>query len=586
MDSRSERASALLGRGGRSLREDRTVQAVLALAALGTLLRLPLLGRRIAHFDEGRVNYWTLHFLETGEFHYRYIIHGPFVQHVDRALFAVVGPTDFAARLPIAVVGSLLPLAALLFRERLRDVEVAALAGFLGLNPLLIYYSRFMRSTLLVAGFSFVAFGLFVRAVDTGARRYAYAGAFAWTLAFAAKENALVYLLCWLGASVLLLDHWLFRPGTTTSGFDRLRGWYRGVVDRPADRLGPLAEGALLVSTSALVVGAVTLFFYAPRSPDGGVGLWSTVFAPWTLPALVDATVADIATGLDYWFARPGETENLAHTYRVRLGKFVGTGMEYAAAVGAFAVAGTVLERYFSDRPRLTVMFAAYWGFVSVLGYPLGTDIWAAWIIVNAVVPLAIPAAVGLGVLVRTGRDALAEDDTVSVAAAGLILLLVVGQAGAAAATGVYSDTTSADNQLVQYAQPSQEMRPSVDEMAVVAAENEGTDALVYGEAFVDGKTDGRSPACAKWFEVLPYPWYFEAHDVEVTCATDASGLPDRPPPVVIVKQEVEGGERVVPRPVAEYVPDSYDRRTFQLRTTAKPVAVFVDPASRPNSSR
>lgn len=584
MSSRSERVAALVDRAGRALRGDRTIQAVVALTVLATLLRLPLLGRRIAHFDEGRVNYWTLHFLETGEFHYRYIIHGPFVQHVDRVLFAVLGPTDFAARLPIAVLGSLLPLAALLFRERLRDVEVGALAGFLALNPLLLYYSRFMRSTLLVAGFSFLAFGLFVRAIDTRRRRYAYAGAFTWALAFAAKENALVYLLCWLGASALLLDHWLFRPGTTTGGLDRLRGWYRRVADRPEDRIGPIAEGALLGSTSLLVVGAVTLFFYAPRSPDGGVGLWSTVFAPWKLPALIDATAADITTGLDYWFGRPGETENLANTYRTRLGKFVGVGTEYAAALAAFAVAGTVIERYVADRPRLLVMFAAYWGFVSVLGYPLGTDIWAAWIIVNALVPLAIPAAVGLGVLLRTGREAYAEGDTVSVAATGLILLVVVGQAGAAAATGVYTNTTGADNRLVQFAQPSQEMRPSVDEMAAVAAASDGTDALVYGEPLVDGDaTAPRSPACVKWFEVLPYPWYFEADDVEVACAANASELPDRPPPVIVVQREDYAGEVVVPRAIVEYVPDSYEERRFQLRTTAKPVSVFVDPDRRPD---
>ena len=227
---------------------------------------------------------------------------------------------------------------------------------------------------------------------------------------------------------------------------------------------------------------------------------------------------------------------------------------------------------------------SAYWGFVSVIGYPLGTDIWAAWIIVNAVVPLAIPAAVGLGILLRTGGDALAEGDTVSVAAVGLILLLVVGQAGVAAATGVYTNTTGADNSLVQFAQPAQEMRPSVEEMGAVAAANEGTDALVYGSDFVDGDVDaGRSPPCVKWFEVLPYPWYLEAHDVQVTCAANASELPDRPPPVIIVKQQDYGGEIVVPRALAEYVPDSYEKRTFQLRTTAKPVAVFVDPARRPD---
>ncbi|MEF8840826.1 MAG: flippase activity-associated protein Agl23, partial [Haloarculaceae archaeon] len=104
----------------------------------GLALRLVVLGSRVAHFDEGRVAYFTEYFVRTGNFEYRPIIHGPFLQHVNSGVFAALGPTDFAMRLVVALVGAALPLTALLFRDRLRETEVLALAFFLALNPVLV----------------------------------------------------------------------------------------------------------------------------------------------------------------------------------------------------------------------------------------------------------------------------------------------------------------------------------------------------------------------------------------------------------------------------------------------------------------
>ena len=197
-----------------------TVKLVVAVTLLALALRVVVLGTRVAHFDEGRVAYWAWHYGETGNFAYRYIIHGPFIQHVDRWLFALIGPTDFAMRLPVAVVGALLPLTALLLREHLDRSEIGGLALLFTLDPVLIYYSRFMRSDVLVAAFMFTAFALLVRLYDTRKPRYMYAAGVFLALGFASKENALVYVVTWLGATGLLLAKILVLPNGFTDAIN------------------------------------------------------------------------------------------------------------------------------------------------------------------------------------------------------------------------------------------------------------------------------------------------------------------------------------------------------------------------------
>jgi len=188
----------------------RPARAVLGVTGLALLARLLFLGQRIAHWDEGRVAYWILKRPENG-WVYRPIVHGPFVQHTTSVVFDLLGPTDATMRLVVAVLGGLLPLAALLFRSRLGDGETVALAVVLAANPLLLYFSRFMRSDVPLAVFSFVAFGFFLRAVDEGRPRDLLGTGAALGLAFTTKENALLYLLSWTGAATLVVAAVLYR---------------------------------------------------------------------------------------------------------------------------------------------------------------------------------------------------------------------------------------------------------------------------------------------------------------------------------------------------------------------------------------
>ncbi|MGM0590316.1 MAG: flippase activity-associated protein Agl23 [Halobacteriota archaeon] len=526
---------------------DHTLWAVVVVSALALVTRLVGLGTRIFHWDEGRVGYWALRYAETGEFAYRPIIHGPFIPVVNEYVFGVLPPTDFSARLVVAVVGGLLPLTAWLFRDRLRDSEVVALALFLAANPLLVYYSRFMRSDVLVAAFSFLALGLVVRGLDARRPEYFYAAAAAFGLAFTTKENALVYVLCYLGAGALVLDHHLVRiaAGDRSVRDVLVREWPATAVDRlrewGGDLVGGLGRLAVHTVAVAAVFLAVIVFFYAPR-PD----LWHAFASPDLLPGVVsDATLGSAEKLGDSWLSG----DHQSHDYLPYLHDFAETLLYGATVLVAFAAVGVVvdaLEGQFG--PRALVAFAAYWGLASVVGYPVATDIQAPWIVVHAVIPFAIPAAVGLAAVGRAGLRSFITGDTVSTGLA--VLVVLTATFGVVSANATYWNADSQEEEeVLQWAQPTTELKETLEVVDAVAASNDGTDVRFYGiydpnangkvyNFYVDDENGTRSaPPPTGWHSRLPLPWYLERSgaSIESTHPDTApeEAMTDAPPVVV-----------------------------------------------------
>jgi predicted membrane-bound mannosyltransferase len=190
------------------------------------------------------------------------------------------------------------------------------------------------------------------------------------------------------------------------------------------------------------------------------------------------------------------------------------------------------------------VAFAFYWGFVSVLGYPIITDIKAPWAAVNAAVPLAVPAGVGLAIVARWAIGAYRREEFVDVGLAAVLLLLVSAQVAAVGHSAVYVDHSSGDNELVQFAQPGSDVRPLIETLRKASAQHSGPDVIMYGSYFAETDPHGtRDPECVKWFNALPLPWYFETTDASVACARDQEtlrGYVQRDqPPVVIARSNV-----------------------------------------------
>ena len=560
----------------------RTFLALLGIALLSLLVRVVSLGGRVMHWDEGRVGYWILRYHETGVHSYRPIVHGPFLPIVNDYLFVVLPASDFAARLPVAVVGGLLPLAAWLFRDSLRDDEVVAFGAVLALNPLMVYYSRFMRNDVLVAAFSLVALGFFLRLLATKRLPYLVASGTALGFAFTTKENALLYVACFLGAAALVLDHRLVREVRAGSRVgDVLAETWPTAAYRWLREQGDTTEAAL-VRTGGWVVGAVVaffavvVFFYAPR-PD----LWQALGNPAMLPGVVEAGTVEPA---ERFYGTWVDGTHQDHGYLPFLHDFLETLVYGAPVVLAFGLVGTAADRYSATDPgfRPLVAFAVYWGLASVVGYPIATDIEAPWAVVHAVVPFAIPAAVGLTFVVRTGVDAFERDDLVSTGLAGVVILAAL--AGAVGANAAYWNSASEeDKQVLQWAQPGNDLKGSLADVRRVSAANEGTDVLFYGtrtpggdsvELYVtdESSADTPPPGGPAWHSRLPLPWYLERYGAEVT-STDPDVPVDRalenPPPVVVAHDWDR--EKLAP-----YL-EGYAVREHDFKLWGEHIVVFVD---------
>ncbi|MFB6157348.1 MAG: flippase activity-associated protein Agl23 [Haloferacaceae archaeon] len=560
---------------------DRTTLAVLAVVVLALAARLYRLGARIMHWDEGRVGYWILRYHETGQYGYRPIVHGPFLPVVNDYVFAVLPPTDFSARLVVALVGGSLPLVALLLRDRLRDSETVALALVLAVNPLLVYYSRFMRNDVLVGGFALTALALAVRALDRDAVRPAYLGAVALALAFTAKENALIYVVCFLGAAGLLLDHRLVRRTTAGEPVRAvLFGWLRATGRRLRRSGGALhGFGPALVHALALpaVFLAVVTFFYAPR-PE----LWRALGSPAALPGVVEtATVGSWKAFYGTWIGG-GHQSN---PYVPFLYDYLETLAYGAPALLAFAAVGFVADGYGDEGGRRDlVAFATYWGAVSVLGYPIATDIRAPWAAVHAVVPLSIPAAVGLASLYRRADLPVAPDRERTAGPVVAALLVLAAATGVAGANGAYMNSASdSEGEVLQYAQPGNDLKATLSEVErAVRTTDDGPepDVLFVGTTkpggsgtlfYVQNESSAAQPPVGgpNWHSRLPLPWYLERYDAEVTSTAPDEPLPEDPPPVVIAYawDRDEVGEEL----------DGYVAHEHRFRLWSERIVVFVD---------
>jgi len=570
-----------------------------AVVVLALVLRLVDLGARTAHWDEARVAYWAYFYQETGSLAYYWEEHGPLVQLAAARLFDVFGVTDFAARLPVAVVGGFLALVAVLFREHLRRSETVALALLLSLNPVLLYYSRFMRSDVLVAAFMFTAFGLLVRYYDTR-RAYYLLGAGAFVgLGFAAKENAIAYVLTWVGATGLLAVQMLLLDG-------------KAAVDRYSPLHGegwrPQASSETLRSTGVGIVAFVLAFLttigvtFLPRgqglerrlNPDPGteyVDFGAALTRPGQFVSLADDGLRTAYEGYLDWFDQSADASSGTYTeFFVEYLQFL---LEYAPLLVLLGVAGFALEFTRRSDARKLVMFMGFCAAGSLAGYPLASHIqgdWA-WLSVHIVVALTVPAAVGLAWLFRTGWrefEARFQPERLDVAlAVTLVVLLGLLWFWMLPMSSVYLDHQAEDNELAQFAQPNSDLKPMVDRLDAIA--DDGEDVVLYygeqGESYDRGVAlvhpDISSgvggwqihPTCSIWGNTQPLNWYFAVADADPTCERSPDALTEpaaagEPSMIIAVPDD-----STIP---VDTLDDEYEARSYYLRNVGMEIVVYT----------
>lgn len=579
-------------------RPDRVTLAVLTVTLLALLARAVGLGARPFHWDEARVGYWTLRSLAVGAYEYRPVAGGPFLYIVGRWLFTVVGAGDAVARAIVALIGGLLPLSALLFRAgRLRPdgdreprgpdigtdtdatqysvnsaldsalrrrstpgltgVETVSLSVILGFAPPLLYYSRVFRADLPLAALGFVAFGFFHRARARGTRRLFYAGALAFGLALTTSGFALAMIACWLVAALLVFDE------------GRVRGDSAGVILGRVRRVGrTLSAWTAPVLRATLLAISVVLVFYVPR----GVIDFAR---PRTLLSALEAGSLGAANrflAVVVLGRHAPPTHMNGHPLLPFVGGTLETLLATALPVVALALWGFVRERY-GGRSRPAVSFGTYWAGIGLLVFPAVTEVNEPWVAVHILVPMALPAAVGLATVWRYGREHFARGDAMRVATALLLLSATGVHAGAVVAGEVYDDPDARDD-LPGFAQPEAELRPAMAAATATMEGNDGTDVLYVGERLLlqDESVLDRPPVPEESRDAfsarLPLSWYVERAEGETASVASPDAVPEDPPPVVVTTP------RHAPALSERFA--AYQRYRVTLGLTDRTVVVYI----------
>ena len=512
-----------------------TISALICISFISLIVRVINLGSRVSHWDEGRVAYDILRYVDTGVWQYRPIVHGPFLPQINHYIFEFAGANDFTARISVAIIGGLFPLAVWLYRDHLNNKELIALSLFLALDPLLVYYSRFMRNDIIVAAFIFVFIGFILRFLATQKTRYIYAASAFLALSFTAKENAIIYVIILLLCSLIVLDSKLFlnrdkKPGWQKLAKQKISSVFTSILD---------LKKYLIIASFEFIF--ILFIFYSPRSGMiDGSGIDHLLSMPFILPSLLYESIIGSASSLvSEWILGPSTD----HAYLPFLRQYFFILLNSSGALILLAFIGFISDRYSGKSPRFLVSFGFYWGIISLFVYPLAIDVSSSWAVIHTVVPFSIPAAMGAVIIYNWVSESVSQNDKIGASIAVILILLVsMGTIGITISTS-HINPYGESNFIVQYAQPDADMNKTLESIKLASHHHSDLDILYYGDYFlveIESNAYLLPLRDGEWYNRLPLPWYFESYGSTVDSTADIpafeSILTNQKPPVIITR--------------------------------------------------
>jgi len=363
--------------------------ALVAVALLALWLRIPGLGDKPLHSDEGvngwfslRLYWWNVYRYQPSDYH------GPFLYYVNLVLFWLLGPSDESLRLGTAIFGGLTPLLLWPLRRWIGGVGVIAAALLLACAPAMVYFSRTVIHETYLVFFTLVWLGgilHFLRRPRLPAALVAALGACG---AFCNKETAIITTGSLLGGLALAWfvgrtnhdptegDSDLFggrdRLSTLVDTFQRpWKFWLAG--------LGAFFAGVVLFFSSFFSY-TVSQDYAAKLGPIPewfvGVGGFFQALAPW----LDHSRGRNQGKDWDYFWHLMEQTEGLA--------------LPFAIAAGLLAI-------FLRHRVGL---FLLGWALCSFLVYS-AIRYKTPWCVLNIDLPCFLLCGWGVGRSVAAARD-------------------------------------------------------------------------------------------------------------------------------------------------------------------------------------
>lgn len=177
---------------------------------LGLIFRWTLLDMRPYHHDESLHGMYGRYFYDwpnNNFYKYDPMLHGPMLYNCMRFIYAMFGDSLWAARTPVAIMGSLFMLVPFLFRTFFKRQTVLLLTAAVALSPTLVYWSRFLREDYwVVSGMLISVYGITL----APARLRALLLMLGVTIQWCTKENIFVTLAIVIGYLAVEAAYFLF----------------------------------------------------------------------------------------------------------------------------------------------------------------------------------------------------------------------------------------------------------------------------------------------------------------------------------------------------------------------------------------
>jgi uncharacterized protein (TIGR03663 family) len=164
---------------------------------LAFILRFWQLDLKLLHHDEAIHSWFCYELLTRGAWQYDPSYHGPFLYFVTSGMFALVGPSDFTARLLPSLFGFLLiPLVYCIYQiGYINKNQTLVAALFLAISPDMVFFSRFLRHDIFMLFFTFLMLVAILYYFERGQTRFALLAAVAAAGALCCKEEMPVIVI-------------------------------------------------------------------------------------------------------------------------------------------------------------------------------------------------------------------------------------------------------------------------------------------------------------------------------------------------------------------------------------------------------
>jgi uncharacterized protein (TIGR03663 family) len=217
--------------------------------------RLTMLGHRVQSHDESLHTKYSWNLYAGQGFQHAPVYHGPFLFHATALSYFLFNDNDFTARLPVALMGTLLVLFPYLLRRYLGRKGALATSALLLISPSFLYYSRYIRHDIPVILWAMIVIWSIFRYLEEGKERHLYVLAGAFSLMYATKEVAAIYTIFF---AIFLISLFLLKASR--------RPWQR-----------PEAENWFLGALVVVVLGLVTMMVGAwlGRPEDISMPSWA-----------------------------------------------------------------------------------------------------------------------------------------------------------------------------------------------------------------------------------------------------------------------------------------------------------------------